>query len=177
MKSRIALALTLAMSSSAFADVGIGVSIQSEDSRVYVPIDITESFRIEPLVRYYKNEESEGDSEYKTKYSEIGAGFFGKSGLTENLDFLYGVRVAYTKEKRVYQYANFDRDLDLELDGYAIAPTIGFEYFVMEKFSIGGEVALAYTKMDGEEDDSGDKIDVDDKTTETDTSLNVRFYF
>ena len=34
------------------AEVGIGVSIQSDDSWIYVPIDITPSFRLEPSLRF-----------------------------------------------------------------------------------------------------------------------------
>lgn len=34
------------------AEIGIGVSIQSDDSWIYVPTDITPSFRLEPSLRF-----------------------------------------------------------------------------------------------------------------------------
>lgn len=174
MKKHIALACLTVISSGALASTGIGVSAQIDDIWVYVPIDLTESFRIEPLVRYYKKED-QSDSEDYTEISEFGVGLFVQSEVVENFNFLYGVRVAYSASKYTYKSQFFDSGTDQ--DGYLIAPTIGFEYFLADKISLGGDVSLVYTDLDGKDTDSGESIDVSEKTTSTDTSLIVRFYF
>lgn len=182
MKNRIALALSMAFSASTFANVGVGVSVRDDDTRIYVPINVTESFRIEPFVNYGKREEKDDDWEESVKAYEFGLGFFGRTELVDKLHFLYGARISYLSAKAV----NKDSDgssYKYDVDGYSIAPTMGFEYFIMEKLSIGADVSLVYAKTDSESKsydydyDYGAKVEQTNKDTETDTSLNVKFYF
>lgn len=172
MNKKIAFAFSILLSANVLADVGIGVSVQSDDSRVYVPIEISDSLRLEPTIRYLKNDQDNGDWEYSSESVEVGCGLFFTNSIGENINFLYGARAAYVVRK--YESgASYEEDLD----GYMLAPTLGLEYFITERISIGADVAISYTDIDGKLNDNGNKEDASVTFTETDTSLGIRFYF
>lgn len=159
-----------AISTAAFSDVGIGVSFQSDDSNVYIPYDISESIRIEPSIRYYKFK-AENNSD--TESFELGIGLFHKKETMNNLNLLLGARVGYIDFNRSYTGSS-----ETSGNGYFIAPTLGLEYFIGDKFSIGGEVSLRYENATQDTADFFDgKQSIDTSSIDTDTSLSARFYF
>lgn len=157
------------------ADTGIGVSVQSDDGRIYIPHDISDTVRIEPSFRYYK---TDIDNNVEAENYEVAVGLFYKRETFENMNLLLGARVGYIDFEQDYDDSNFNA-ADISGDGYVIAPTLGFEYFFHEKFSVGGEVALRFEELERDSTNpfTGEKDSSDQSTTETDTSLNVRFYF
>ncbi len=81
--------------------------------------------------------------------------------------------------KADFEFKSSFQDEKTELDGYSLSPTIGFEYYITENISLGGDISFHYEDLDGNEIDREDdeKIDASQKTTDTDTSVNIRFYF
>jgi hypothetical protein len=106
---------------------------------IYLTIDMGSVLRFEPVIAF---EIAEGYREYS-----VTAGFFKKNPYS-NFDLLYGLRFGLYREETT-----------------VIAPTIGGEYYFMEKFSLGSEVQLKGLITD-------DKLEVI-----TNTSIIVRFYF
>ena len=158
MKKLILLVSVCILSVSALSDTGIGVSFQGNDGRVYIPHDLSDSLRIEPSIRYYKMKFS---NNLDVENYEIGIGLFYKKETIKNMRILIGARAGYIDLDQTALNASSG-------DGYFIAPALGFEYFIGEKFSIGGEVALNYRKT---------TQDTFNSFTGTDTSLSARFYF
>ena len=188
MKKVLALTALVAISGSALAaDVGLGVSIHSGDPTIYVPIDIGEKFRIEPLLRYQsrKSEQllSAPSSSYKltgtakTTSLAIGSGFFGVAALADSATVYYGARIAYLTNKLDVSYSVSGvggpppdpSPTKEKLDGFLLAPTLGLKYRFSDHFAVAGEAALEYSKVDGDgNEESG---------TRTTTNIVFRYRF
>ncbi len=67
MKYKIIGLVGLCVASFASADMGLGVSVQDDDSRLYLPINVNKSFRVEPLVRFFESEK-DGSSSYEQEF-------------------------------------------------------------------------------------------------------------
>ncbi|MCU7843508.1 MAG: porin family protein [Candidatus Thiodiazotropha sp. (ex Monitilora ramsayi)] len=163
------------LSSSANAYVGLGVSAKSNDAWVYLPINMSDNFRIEPALRYYKDEQTDDIASRETTLFEISVGLFRKSKLTQNTGIYYGGRLGYIQEETSLSstYSN----MDFDTDGFSIAPTIGFEYFFTDNFSVGAEAEWFYRDLDGSEWNGGTQSNFDKETTGTSTRLILRFNF
>ena len=187
------LIVILAASGAVAATVGVGVSVRSGDTSIYIPVDINNSIRIEPFVRARK---SSGDyehrvgsyaysSDYEDSYRYYGVGIFGKSSINENSNTYYGARIAYTTGKHEYNSESSNGDYysgESDLSGYGIAPTLGFEYYITEKFSIGAEAEWYYEKFDSDTKSTSSFGDVEttneeDKSTGTNTRVSIRLFF
>ena len=198
MKRALSLALLVACSSPVFAaDFGVGVSVQSNDAWIYVPIDVTPRFRIEPSIRFVSAEsESQTQSsgfgfpvttsvKSDTDQYELAVGLFGKTTLAESVRLYYGARAAYIDNETTQRIATrFQTVEDVveqnsSLDGYRISPTLGFEYLINEHFSLGGEAEWFYQDLDA--DISQTDVDIAGtaklKSNGTATRLIVRFTF
>ena len=163
------------------ADFGIGVSVQSDDALIYAPIDFNKQFRLEPSLRYLKDEQDFGNGlQFEQESIEVGVGLFGLTGIGESIRVYYGGRVAYVRNEldqttQVVTSPIFGTAAlvvrQSDSDGYRISPTLGFEYLINERLSIGAEAE--YFFQDIESDDLGP----DRETSGTDTRLIVRFKF
>lgn len=152
-----------------FADIGIGTSLSDYDKTIYIPINISESIRIEPSLRYAKieyeyNFDNTSDIYNREEY-EIGLGVFKKNQVSEKVNALVGLRMAYQK----YTFSGSE-----DSTGYSFAPTLGFEYYFHEKVSIGTEIALRYDNTDNNQFNSNS---ADTESTNLDSSINIRFFF
>ena len=179
MKARAAavasIALSLGALSTSAADVGIGVSIQSDDSLIYLPIDINKQIRLEPSIRYVKDEQEFGNgSGFEQESIELGIGVFGLASIGESIRAYYGGRLAYVNNEFEQSNVFIGGGIFLtegDSDGYRISPTLGFEYLINERLSIGAEAEYFFQDLEG--DDNG----TDRETSGTDTRLIVRFKF
>lgn len=164
--------LTLLCSANVWAaEYGIGLSAKSDDSLIYVPIDITSRIRVEPSVRF-SNTNSKSvsttpgffatyETTYRTKIDqkEFALGVFGLTSVTDSARLYYGLRAAYIDAQSTYnieeRYTSPLTDISTRRekgsqDGYRLSPTLGFEYLINKHFSIGGEVEWFYLDVDGE---------------------------
>ncbi len=153
----IALLTTAGIASAEGTKVGLGVSVKSDDTKIYLPIDVSESIRIEPAIQYTHINPDSGSN---LDVIEFSVGVFGLAPVSNNVGLYYGARIGY-----------LDIDASFEADGYSLAPTIGLEYWVNERFSISAEAEWSYSSIDG---DDGFP---DSKTSATDTNLLVRYFF
>ena len=153
-------------------DAGVGISIESDDSTIYIPIDIGDSIRIEPGVRY---SETEIGSQLKADVLDLSVGVFKLLPIRESIRLYFGGRLAYVQAEIEQDYSDDVFDAKSEEDGYRISPTLGFEYQVTERFSVGGEAEWFYLDMD--RDDGLDVSGVEQKEQGTETRVLFRFKF
>jgi hypothetical protein len=170
------VALAVGSMQASAADFGIGVSVQSDDSIIYAPIDFNKKFRVEPSIRYLKNEFDSLGVSLEQKSLELGVGLFGLSSVNQSIRIYYGGRLAYLDQENdqllfsgVIGNVFVPARATVDSDGYRVSPTIGFEFMVNERFSLGGEAEYFFQDIDG---DNGDQ-----ETSGTDTRLIVRFKF
>jgi hypothetical protein len=206
-KALLAAALILGAPSALSAEYGIGLSAKSDDALVYVPINVSPKFRIEPSLRYHSiKSESEVDDEASILFPtsqtmrseleqiEVSVGWFRLSAVNESVRLYYGLRTGYIDGKtESNSRAIFEPDFTLRsssertFDGYRISPTLGLEYLFGEHFSIGGEVQWSYQRIEGST--QSENVDRFGEVTEglresyeqtdqgTDTHLIVRYRF
>ena len=126
---------------------GIGVDIQSESAAINFPLHLTETFFLEPSLSYSKRDFDYYDREI---YS-LGAGFYGKTEIEENILIYYGGGLFVSGG---------------DVDGIMLSPSFGIEYFIRDAISISAEVGLEYFDYDHGESES-----------QTFSGLIARFYF
>ena len=153
-------------------DAGVGISIESDDSTIYIPIDIGDSVRIEPGVRY---SETEIGSQLKADVLDLSVGVFKLLPIRESIRLYFGGRLAYVQAEIVENYPDDLFDSNTDEDGYRISPTLGFEYQVTERFSVGGEAEWFYLDMD--RDGGLNAPGLDQKEQGTETRILFRFKF
>ncbi|MBM0107884.1 hypothetical protein JM946_24385 [Steroidobacter sp. S1-65] len=184
----VAVGLALCSANALAADFGIGVSARSDDGYLYVPIDVSKSFRIEPSVRYGTSEltfSADGDTDQQeTETWELGVGLFGLKQVTEAAHVYFGARLAYVEtESTVVQPTLFDVVYSRsKQDGYRVGPTLGFEYIFGGHFSIGGEASYTFLDLEGESRSTlGDfelsRTETEQKSNGTQTRLIFRYMF
>jgi hypothetical protein len=183
-KLYVTIGLALCSSSALAADFGIGISARSDDGFVYVPIDVSKTFRIEPTVRYGTSELSfsgSGQNETQdTETWEIGVGLFGKKQITDVAHVYYGARLAYVDtESTAKRLTSFSKSTQ---DGYRIGPTLGFEYLFGGHFSIGGEASYTFLDLDGKSTVRINNFalstsETEQKSSSTQTQLIFRYMF
>jgi hypothetical protein len=182
--------LALCSGSALAADFGVGISARSDDGFLYVPVDITPSFRIEPSVRYVSNEQtytqSSGADSQETKQWEFGVGVFGLKKVAETAHIYYGARLAYVDiQSTTVDDSSFGLPVygKTDQDGYRIGPTVGFEYLFGGHFSVGGEASYTFLDVDGESTSrigngiSQSTLKIEQKTNGTQTRLIFRYMF
>jgi len=173
------VALSMGSSQILAEECGIGLSVQSDDSIIYAPIDFNKKFRVEPSIRYLKNETDTGVGvDIESETLELAVGLFGLSEVSESIRIYYGGRLAYIDQET--DQAIFSPLFPAvggnivvgraDADGFRISPTLGFEYMINDRFSIGGEAEYFFQDIDRE--GGGDT-----ETSGTDTRLIVRFRF
>jgi len=163
------------------ADFGFGVSFKSNESTIYFPIRIDQKFMLEPYVRYADRDSvsTAGIQSISTKDLALGFGAFWKSQPIDSASLYIGARAAYVQSERIttsqlgISPATFTQDMD----GYLIAPTVGFEYFVIERISIGGEIAYEYSNIDGDTTGTFTSTSTEQKFSGTRTNILLRYYF
>jgi len=181
----------------AVADFGIGASMKSNEGGVYFPISLTQRFLLEPYLQYSDREfevsvaGSPGSgSESSFTNLSIGAGLFGTSELGDALDLYYGARLAYRRQESssialLISPVPVTQSLPAstsDLDGFAIAPTLGFQYFLTDRISLGAEARWEFSELSGSSintSPSGAEIRIKETNRQNDTRTDVllRFYF
>ena len=153
----------------AASNIGLGVSLDSDNNTIYIPYDLSETIRIEPSLSYSKSYNNSSD----TNSLEAAIGLFKKQEIVQKMNALVG-------------YIRFESDYDgsavnsqTDGNGYSIAPTLGFEYYLTDNFSVGAEASVRYMKSEVEiKDSSSTKTNsYDTSSTQTNTSASLRFYF
>lgn len=146
---------------------------------IYIPIHLGKSYRLEPQLgfSYYSRYRTYSKENEKSTLSsfQLGIGFFHMRWRNQPILY-YGGRLGliYSSETSKYTHV-WNIDIDKESGfGFFFAPTIGGEYFVREKLSLGCEVQLKWSFINLEDEL---KRKDDRKKCVTSTLFFTRFYF
>jgi hypothetical protein len=152
------------VTASAEADVGIGVSAKSDSATLYIPITAGR-FMFEPYVRVTdrKSESSSTvglnnllpfGSTSKAEAQRIGVGIFRLAPVAERITLYYGGRLARIDEE-IESSSTSPGGSPLaqalqrsSAEGHAITPALGFQFNIIERFSISGEIGWEHTEAD-----------------------------
>jgi hypothetical protein len=122
------------------ADVGIGVSAKSDEATAYIPITAGR-FMFEPYFRSSDKEDQQGTTAH-TESNSLGIGIFRLVEPAERVTVYYGGRLARLEEKQWTEQRDGDVFATTEREGHSIVPSIGFQYHVIERFSVGAELGV-----------------------------------
>jgi len=183
--------------------VGVGVSVSNASPStslpageatvslptpsLLIPIDVSETFRIEPVLGYSRLTTSSSvdgpDYEEETSTTltslRIGVGAFAKASRGNDTNLYFGGRVGYNRVSynRVRQRNDDDYEESSNPSGFFIGPTVGGSYFFSDFFSIGGEVEARYSNIGTSEEEDDFTVSEDVTTITLRPSLVMRFYF
>lgn len=134
------------------SDVGIGLSVRSNDYAIYVPYKASDRIQLEGAIRYaHQNDENEWSGttpehwRSSTTFTTAGIGVFWLQPVGEKGRAYIGPRLTYARNENKSSSPGYS--VSNKGDGYAIAPTIGYEYFPVKNVSLGGEVGLEYGRF------------------------------
>jgi len=152
-----------------FSDAGIA-------PQVFLPINISPKFRIEPGIGYFQTSSERTNWESSSKTLSLGLGIFPMT-LKGDINFYYGARLglmhvtsSYKESHNGYSYSD-----EASGNGFYIAPTIGGEYYLSNSFTLGGEAQLRYVSY--KEKDEDDDEETTSKITSTRAIFFIRIYF
>jgi len=166
--------------------VGIGIAItESIESvswydttpvSIFVPIDLSARFRIEPEIGFMRSSEDEAERYKRSRKGfYVGVGIFPMTGR-ENVNLYYGVRLGFVRTYWSYYYGLELTD-DRPQRGFFFAPAVGGELFLSSSFALGGEAQFRYISISGEGTDSGYKIELSTLERSTRALFFIRFFF
>lgn len=152
------IAFFLPVNGFAAPQFGLGISITETGRVIHCPVKLNPNLRLEGslgLYTYERENTNTGDTDWIT----LKFGAYIVQNVYEKTDIYYG-------GKLIYQ----ENDTNgLNEDGYGIAPTFGFEYYLTNHISVGGEAEVYFMLIDN---DSGDA-----KEYGTDSRVILRYYF
>ena len=160
------------------ADWGIAVGVANNSQALYAPIQVTPAWRVEPFFGHSKTEtvrELSMFSNAKDAYSDwtLGAGVFGVRPVTPQVNLLGGVRLAYLKSTQDNGFFG-----GTERKGYAMSPTVGFEYFFEKHIAVGAEASVNVSRL--KEKRTGNGPTTEEGTTRarsTSSLVTLKYFF
>ena len=165
MKYLFTLGMTALLATNVSAkEEALGVSVQGEPT-IYFSFELDNGLRIEPSLLFHKSKDS-GDTTYEYETYQLLVGIFKVKQHTDKTSIFYGSRIGYLAyhNKSTYAYSEDEHN-----EGYKIEPTIGFEYKLVDNFSISADASINYSNVNGK--------GTTDQNTYTDTEVSVRYYF
>jgi hypothetical protein len=145
---------------------------------IFIPIEVTPQFRLEPEVSFYRNasvqtaDNPPGSVFQSTAASwRLGTGVFMSSS---ELPFVmyYGARVGYLRDTTNISSTTTSATAFV-IPGFFVAPTVGGEYLLSDRLSLGAEVQVRYSRWSWR-DSNGTQSQT---TASTHGVLVLRFYF
>lgn len=189
-----ALAATVGLAAPATAQqegrVGLGVgiaplSVISNDDlltaggpRVHVPILVGDAMTVEPYVGYFRLHQSSGDVVFSQDRTwtalQVGVGLFVRREAGNRGRAYFGPRLGIVRLGTTFESDAVEDDVNRT--DLVFGVVAGGEFFLTERFSLGGEAGLAYQRR-GEEKGSG-ATDAEESGSifRTTTELRVRWY-
>lgn len=168
------LAALVFVSSSALAvqpgggtGIGISHSNNTDETTIFVPVALgNQGLWMEPFLSYHDTEFDTSGGTFDQERWTLGVGLFQDMNVTEQTRFYGGARLAYLEQEVDGGPAGTASDLD----GWQLAPTVGFGYAPVDNILLGAEAFVAFTDV---EDDAAADIE----STDTGTSFFARYYF
>ncbi len=153
------------------AEFGIGISIDQHDQTIYIPFKLTNSLKTEISIGIHSGKTETSEYKFENDRIETGIGVFLAKNVNDKTKLFMGCRFLYIEETNEYKGNSLNSS---DVAGYGIAPTLGFEFFVTDHISLGGEAEFYYKDLNGEDED---KNDIDNKYNGTDSRVVLRYYF
>lgn len=143
------VALLCVLGTTARAEFGIGGLVGADDASIVFPIRLS-SVMLEPYLGY-----SNGDQTVNSTSSEmqsIGLGIFGLKSSDNDISIYYGARLTDLSVDRSSVVINNQTGLPAgrsftTTDGYAITPTVGFQYD-LGRMAVSAEIGWEYREID-----------------------------
>jgi len=130
----------------AMASIGLGVSLTGDGQAIYFPIKANNGLLIEPYISYSSFNNDNEWHEIDNKDQAVGIGVMKSVANQQPLQFYYGIRLAAIKGEDKFQDIYHRIKSKTKTTGYSLAPTIGFEYPIMDNFSLSGEASYYFSK-------------------------------
>lgn len=146
------------------AEYGLGVSLSGDNRVIYLPVNISPSWRVEPYGQFYRSVVESSSSANSSIGHDLGLGAFKLGLITSQVRIYGGARVAKTHHNREPHWT-----------GYSISPTIGAEYYFVDKFSIAGEASLSLSRAKTEF--VNESLNTTNELTKTETQVVLRYLF
>jgi hypothetical protein len=151
------------------ADIGIGASLRDSEAAVYLPIESSAEWRIEPYLSW-SDQDLSGPVDQSQETSLYGVGLFRKLEIHDRTQAYLGARLAWTE----FEVTSSDPATpDLEGDGYSFEPTLGIGYRIAEPVTVSLEALVFVRRTD--EDFGG--ADFDRDSIGTSNRILLRVYF
>jgi hypothetical protein len=121
---------------------------------ILFPIQITDWLRIEPEIAAFRHRHEEPIN-YSVNGVEVGVGIFPQV-VRENLRIYYGARIGAIRGKERQTDTTPTRIGDITATstqtrhGFYLAPAVGGEYLLSNRFGLGAEVQYRYTSVKGD---------------------------
>lgn len=158
-----ALAVSAPASAQQRPRLGIGVGLSAFDFNVttlatnfpagvpdsiYVPINLTPTFRIEPQLGVATLNQSLGnDPSIETSVISVGLGAFWMQPASSQLDIYFGARVVRTSYTQKLKFSPPRPTETTDGADLRIIPAIGGEFALHPRFSLGAEAQLAFVSF------------------------------
>ncbi|MCK4359769.1 MAG: outer membrane beta-barrel protein [Candidatus Cloacimonetes bacterium] len=149
-----------------FTDAGIA-------PQVFLPINISSKFRIEPGIAYFQTSSERTNYESSSKIFSIGLGIFPMTPKGA-INIYYGARIGFIHATSSYKSGG-SYSSEESGNGFYVAPTIGGEYYLSNSFTLGGEAQLRYVSY--KEKDEDDDEESTSTLMGTRTIFFIRVYF
>ncbi len=163
-----ALALLPAVAS---ADIGLGASLRDSEATLYLPIEPDEILRIEPFFSWSDQELSgPGTTDVSSESLTIGVGLFRKLEIHDRTRVYFGARASFSQLK---QTSSDPATPDLDGDSYALEPTLGIEYRIVDQIAVSFEALLYYRSFN----EGVGAADFDRDAVGTSNRILLRAYF
>jgi hypothetical protein len=174
------------------ARAGLGVSISdfSESVRlgsststplsitptIFVPINISSRFRVEPEVGFGWGETvNAANRTQSNSVLHVGSGVFAVTPK-DRFAVYYGARVAYVRYTQSSVGTSGSNSFTYPTaTGFFVAPAVGGEYFLSDRLSLGGEVQVRYTSSTFHAGSGSGSITA--KSADTHGAFTLRFWF
>jgi len=153
-----------------------GIKLIPERPTFYLPINLSQHFRIEPELGIYCYRLSDYETKYIYDILSYGFGVFGLDHK-DQFEVSYGVRLLWLYFEQNVKYRMHRAHIANRTD-FVFGPAIGGVYNFSKHFSLGGEIQFNYTKV-GKWDPKGYKeYDVTLRSSLQNVSLVfIRWYF
>lgn len=140
--------------------MGLGGSLRSDDASIYLPIEISPMLRVEPFFQWSETDLPSGVS---AESRQLGAGGFFRFDLHDHLQTYAGGRLSFVDVESG----------GADLDGFALEPTVGVEFWATSRFSLALEAYLYWRDLDGS-DGAGNAVE--SESTGSNTRILLRFF-
>jgi|GEM_PF-2349993 len=146
-----------------------------------------------------ESSEVERESRETEESTEFSIGIFTNKKLNEKSTLFYGARLGYIESNSDNRRLENDffasgrrfiNEFNSSSSGYSIAPTLSLEYDIVTNLAIAASIALNYTNIEGDTEDRFvvyiddvittnrlEKGSLSSTNTNTESSLNIRYYF